>query len=283
MQKIITFALFEGKIKSNISKTLKQLSAFEDRIEVYYHIFGGKSVSDLPPSFTSLAIDDYSKFVKVAAGLAKGTYFLCTNFELEVEENKFDDFLQKLTESKFSVLTFNKPNLCNVAAIKTADIKKIAYNEDLQESSTYLICNAILNTKSCNKLDIEPFKIHKGTEFNYHIENFTRFKNSVDKFCERFSEERSKLSSAAYKITFDILCALVAERYICSIFLQIKKRADEKDLTEFDNKIKGITPFIYFGAEKQFKAGDLKKLREKGFAKIPFITSQKIKTIIKND
>jgi hypothetical protein len=283
MQKIITLALYEGKLKTNLAKTLQDLSAFGEQIEVIYHLYGGKNLGNLPASFTSLAIDDYSKFVKVAANTCKSNYFLCANCDIEVVPQKFAEFLNKIEKLKDGSVTFTTPSMSHIVALKTTEVKKIAYDEDTYESSVYLLANVICNTRSCVKLDISPFKFRKGTELNYHTENFSRFKNSVDKFCEKFGEIRTKLSSSVYKVVFEMLASYVAERYLCSLYLQICKRADGQEIAHYDEKIKNDRPFVYFSVAKNFVGGDLKKLREMGFAKVPFFTAQKIKGLFKNE
>jgi hypothetical protein len=283
MQKIITLALYEGKLKTNLTKTLQDLSAFGEQIEVIYHLYGGKNLENLPASFTSLAIDDYSKFVKVAANTAKSAYFLCANCDIEIVPQAFTDFIKKLEKLKDGAATFNTPSMSHIAVLKTAEIKKLAYDEDTYESSVYLLANVIYNTRSCAKLDVSPFKFRKGTELNYHTENFTRFKNSVDKFCEKFGEIRTKLSSSVYKVVFEMLSSYVAERYLCSLYLQICKRGDGQEIAQFDKKIKSDRPFIYFSVAKNFVGGDLKKLREMKFEKVPFFAAQRIKGIFKSE
>jgi hypothetical protein len=283
MQKIITLALYEGKLKTNLAKTLQDLSTFGEQVEVIYHLYGGKKLENLPASFTSLATNDYSKFVKVAANTAKSTYFLCANCDLEVVPQTFLEFIKKLEKMKDGAIALNTPPMSHIVALRTTEIKRIAYDEDAFESSVYLLANVICSTRSCAKMDISPFKFRKGTELNYHTENFTRFKSSVDKFCEKFGEIRTKLSSSVYKVVFEMLSSYVAERYLCSLYLQICKRADGQEIAQYDEKIKNDRPFVYFSVAKNFVGGDLKKLRETAFAKVPFFTAQKIKGLFKNE
>jgi hypothetical protein len=283
MQKILTLSLFEGRKMGNLNKTLSQLKQFDDRVEVIYHPFGVKPDKELYPAFFGLEIDNFGKFANISLSLAKGKYFMCTDAEFLIDEQNFDKFLTALQKSNAAAITFEKQKLCRMFALKTVEAKK---NTQTLGSYDFLInlCSATMfATRSAERLNISPFKITRSNDLNFCVNNFNEYKNSADKFCKMFGDDRAKLGSSAYKVIFDALVEIVVERYICSLYLIFKGKLKSEELVKFDENLKDKTPFIYFGAEKQFTAGNLKKLRETEFSKIPFFTKLKINNLIKNN
>jgi hypothetical protein len=275
MGKIITLALFEGGKKDNLMGVIEKLKEYEDKVEVVYHLQSGKAVSNTPATFTSLQLDDYSKFVKLAQSLAKGTYFLTSCGKFTLNEQDFSTFLKRLANCKSNVVTFEKPNLCTTYALKTSEIKKIELRNPF-DGETFILGTSLTSTKNCEKITCTPFNFLRTTEGTVNVNNFNRFDNSVKVFCAQFNEVKTKLTPTVYKIAFDALCAVVIKRYLYSLYFIVKKVGGE-DLGEYDEKLKTDNPFIYYAIERQFPIGNLKKLRENGFKKVDIITSFKIK------
>lgn len=282
MQKILTVALFEGKIHSDLKQVVEKLKKFDDRIEIIYHLYGGTTAGGTTGAFTGLALDDYSKFVKVAATLAKGNYFICIDADCNVNEEQFAEFLNYLAGCRTNFVTFDKPALCAAYALKTSEVKKVVFDDGTTDGATVITSSVLLSAKTCDIFGAAPFIFKSACNYSYLTENFKRFENAVDRALVKFTEARNRLTPAVYKYAFDATCAATAKRYIGALYLKLCGKYEAEALENFDERLKEKNPFIYRGAEKLFVAGDLKKLRDKKFKKISFITTQKIKKTIKD-
>jgi hypothetical protein len=282
MQKILTLCLFEGREKGNLKLLLAQLKSFKDKVEVIYHPYEGKPDNSAGYEFFGLEVDNFSRFANLSLSLAKGKYFLCTNADLSLDESGFAKYLEKLQKCNASAVAFEKQKLCGLIALKTAEAKKVTQIVGKYDFIIYLVSNTMLTTRSIERVGDVPFKVVRSNDLNYYLQNFEEFAFSLDKFCKLFSEQRTKLTPTAYKITLDTLVDLTVKRYICSIFLCAKGKLEREKLLAFDSWLKDITPFIYIGAEKAFDLGNLKALREGKFEKIPFLTKLAISRAVKD-
>jgi hypothetical protein len=276
MGKIITLALFEGGKKDNLMGVIEKLKAFDGKIEVIYHLQSGKAVENTGSAFTSLQLDDYAKFVKLAQSLAKGDYFLATSSKFTLNEEQFSNFIKALSTCKANVVAFDKAYLSTAYAFKTNEIKKIELRNAF-DGETFILATALTTAKTCEKLNCAPFEFLRTTDSCANLNNFTRFDNSAKYFNSQFNEVKTKLSPTVYKLAFDALCAVIIKRYLYSLYFYIKKVGGE-DLGQFDEKLKSANPFVYYGVERQFPVGNLKKMRANNFKKVDLITAFKIKS-----
>jgi hypothetical protein len=281
MQKILTMALFQARKKNNLTGLLNQLKAYSDVVEVIYHPYEGGADKKNFPNFLGLELNNYNKFTTLSLSLAAGNYFLCTDADFLLDETNFKTFLDYLKKSRNDVLVFERKKLSTLCAVRTIFAKKLIIDDGTLDVNTYLSGAMILN-RNCEKVAYSPFKLIKGDNLLTLCDDFKKYKVSIAKLCKLFSSDKAKLSSNSYKVAYDMLVDMALKRYICTIYLVLKKKEEQIEIEAFDIDLKDTTPFIYFGAEKKFDLGNLTNLRKDKFEKIPLLTKFLITNAVNN-
>lgn len=216
----------------------------------------------LPQTETNPLYDSI-EFIGGDFAKAKGKYtFICDRAFTYADAH---GFLLALDSFNADAVIFN-----GGCCFKTAVIKAVAAKsgkKELTEIYAALLC------KSVARSDIKPFTYAKKA-----LEYADGTDNEILKSVDEFNKSKARLPKEVYTFAFDLICAELNRFYISAVYALYKRKLSAQTLLDFDGRLKENI-VLYLAMEKRFTAGDLKKLRSKGF-KIPFFTANKFKKLL---
>lgn len=272
-KKLLTLLIFnDGNAAADKPKALYEaLLPFFDRTEIICHSLSRA----MPEGITDLSVSDYGRFIKVAAGMAKGRYIAVIPPDATVSGEQFGALLKLIEKPCDNVIIFSGADCPTCAAIDTKLFRNLCQSAS-EAQLVNIPLHAYIAAKSYKKVKFKPFDCG-GRYLARLAETYGEsFKSSVIIAAKSFNAPRNRTSTLMYKSCFDALYACLEAAYIEAIRRVAKDKSYAVRAAEFDDAIKQADAKLYEYAERRLTFAPLKKLRQSRFEKIPLLTAIKL-------
>lgn len=203
-------------------------------------------------------------FIGRAVKSAKGKYcFLCDRKFTFADVNSLLNILDKNPSDMVSFI--------GGTAVKTSVVKG-AYKDCEDLFSCFIL--SLLGCKTLMKSVYMPFSLERR-EVKFTEENY----NGILASAAAFGASKAKLTKDIYSHVLDAMCVRLISYYVYAMVAIKDGDMDAEKLIAFDSRLK-TEIVLYLALEKNFTAGNLNKLRKKGF-KISVFKANKFRKILK--
>lgn len=260
-KKLLTLLIFnDGNAAADKPKALYEaLLPFFDRTEIICHSLSRA----MPEGITDLSVSDYGRFIKVAAGMAKGRYIAVIPPDATVYGEQFGALLKLIEKPCDNVIIFSGADCPTCAAIETKLFRNLCQSAS-EAQLVNIPLHAYIAAKSYKKVKFKPFDCG-GRYLARLAETYGEsFQSSVIIAAKSFNAPRNRTSTLMYKSCFDAIRRVA------------KDKSYAVRAAEFDDAIKQADAKLYEYAERRLTFAPLKKLRQSRFEKIPLLTAIKL-------